>query len=151
MSQPSKGVPTGAVVVDANIPIAIVANETGAANATAAVHHYLAQQYEFYAPGAILAETLYELCGKLRDGSLTPAEHGVEIQDLALFMRLVKSPPHGDGALVLRAEAFCGTNTCRRSADGIYIALAEALAGLQPTVLLTSDEVMGKQAIRDVP
>ncbi len=150
MSQPSSALP-GAVVIDANIPIAIAANEPGEPNATAAIAHYLGQQYEFYAPGAIVAETLYVLCGKLKDGSLTDIEHTQAIQDFSMFMRLVKSPPSGEGALILRAEAVRGTYTCRRSADGIYIALAEELATTHTTVLLTFDENMSRQASHNSP
>lgn len=150
MILPSSSVP-GAVVVDANVPIATVANEPGEPKATAAVNHYLSQGYAFYAPGALLAETLYVLCGKLQTGILTKAEHAQAIQELHLFMRLVKSPPSGEGALLLRAEALRGTYTCRRSTDGIYIALAEALAATYPTVLLTFDERMSKQATSKAP
>lgn len=141
----------GAVVVDANVPIAIAANEPGEPQATAAINHYLAQQYTFYAPGAIVAETLYVLCGKLQDGSLTAPEHAQAVQDFQLFMGMLEPPPSGEAALVLRAEAIRGTYTCRRSADGIYVALAEELAATKPTVLLTFDENMSKQAARHAP
>jgi predicted nucleic acid-binding protein len=141
----------GAVVVDANIPIAIASNEVGSDNATIAINHYLAQRYEFYAPGAILAETLYVLCGKLQDGTFTAAEHAQAIQDFDLFMSMILPPPQGEGTLVLRAETFRGTYTCRRSADGIYIALAEELAASRPTVLLTFDADMSRQAARFAP
>ena len=150
-SQPSSVQTAAAVVVDANIGIAMCTNEPGAANASTAVNQYVSQRFEFYAPGAILAETLYVLCGKLQDGILTAAEHMQAIQDFALFMRLVRSPPHGEGSLVLRAEAVRGTYTCRRSSDGIYIALAEELAASRPTTLLTFDEKMGKQTAREAP
>ena len=140
-----------AVVVDANIPIAICANEPGASNASIAVNQYISQQVDFFAPGAILAETLYVLCGKMHDGTITVAEHALAIQDFALFMRLIKSPPGGEGSLVLRAEAVRGTYTCRRSSDGIYIALAEALAMSVSTSLLTFDADMARQAAREAP
>jgi predicted nucleic acid-binding protein len=91
------------------------------------------------------------LCGKLQDGSLTVTEYTQAIQDFHLFMRLIKSPPDGEGALVLRAEEMRGTYTCRWSADGIYIALAEALSDTHSTVLLTFDEDMSKQAARNAP
>ena len=66
-------------------------------------------------------------------------------------MQLVNSPPGGEGSLVLRAAAVRGTYTCRRSAGGIYVALAEALATSHRTVLLTFDENMAKQAARVSP
>jgi len=61
--------------------------------------------------------------------------------------------PHSNGeiALVLRAEAIRGLNSCRRSADGLYMTLAEELAQTRPTVLLTFDEDMAKQAARNAP
>ena len=143
--------PAGAVVVDANIPLAIVASEPGEPNASAAITQYAGQNYEFYAPGAILAETLYVLCGKLQDGNLTPTEHRQAMYDLDAFMQMVRSPPNGESVLLLRAEALRGTYSCRRSADGIYIALAEALSTSRPTVLLTFDEDMAKQATNLAP
>ena len=150
-SQPTNTQPVAAVVVDANIAIAICANEAGAVNASIAIDHYAKLKAEFFAPGAIIVETLYVLCGKLRDGILTGAEHSRAIQDFALFMRLVRSTPNGDGALVLRAEAVRGSYSCRRTSDGIYIALAEELASYRPTTLLTFDENMVKQTARTSP
>jgi predicted nucleic acid-binding protein len=53
--------------------------------------------------------------------------------------------------LLLRAEAIRGSYTCRRSADGVYIALAEALSATRPTVLLTLDEGIKRQAAANAP
>lgn len=139
------------VVVDANVPIAIAANEPGERNAAAAITQYLSDRATFYAPGAIVAEVLYVLCGKQQDGSLTATEHLQAVEDFALFMGMVNSPPGGDGSLVRRADAVRGTYTCRRSADGIYIALAEHLATSYLTVLLTFDENLAKQTTRISP
>ena len=143
--------PSGAVVIDANIPLAIVASEPGEPIASAAITRYAGLNYEFFAPGAILAETLYVLCGKLQDGHLTPTEHTQAIQDLDAFMQMVKSPVNGESALTLRAEALRAAYSCRRSADGIYVALAEALSATRPTVLLTFDSDMAKQAANFAP
>lgn len=150
MNQASSSLPN-CVVIDANVPIAIAANEPGEPNATSAINHYLANQSVFYAPGAIVAEVLYVLCGKEQEGSLTASEYQQAIEDFALFISMVNSPPGGDGSLVRRAAAVRGTYTCRRSADGIYIALAEKLAASHPTVLLTFDENMAKHAARVSP
>ena len=139
------------VVIDANVPIAIAANEPGEQNATSAINHYLANQYVLYAPRAIVAEVLYVLCGKEQDGSLTAAEYLQAIEDFALFMPIVHWPPGGDGSLVRRAAAVRGTYTCRRSADGIYIALAEVLTASYRTVLLTFDQNMANHAARVSP
>ncbi len=147
MTQPNGPTPE-VVVIDANVPIAIAANEPGEGTATAAVNAYLAQACVSYAPGAIEAEVLYVLCGKHADGSLTDEEHEQAIDDFSLFMWLIRPPPAGESSLVRRAAAVRGSYSCRRSADGIYIALAEELAGSYPTSLLTFDADMAKQAAR---
>ena len=58
---------------------------------------------------------------------------------------------NGEKSLVLRAEAIRTTYTCRRSADGIYIALAEELTATRPTVLLTFDKDMPNQIAKNAP
>lgn len=149
MNPPTRA--AGAVIVDANVPIAIAANEAGEPVARAAINHYLSLRYDFFAPGAILAEVLYVLCGKLQDGSLAESEHIQAVQDLDFFMGMFQASPKWEGSLVVRAEAIRGTYSCRRSADGIYIALAEELTTAGPAVLLTFDEDMSKQASRYSP
>ncbi len=53
----------GAVVVDANIAVAISSKEAGRdVKATTELNAYAAQGYEWFAPGAIVTETLYALC-----------------------------------------------------------------------------------------
>lgn len=96
----------GAVVMDANVFIALSAREKAKlAVAEAALSAYAAKGWLFYAPGVIIAEALYVLCGY----------------------------------------------SCRRSADGIYIALAEELAQTRTTELLTFDTDLPKQAARNAP
>lgn len=137
----------GAVVVDANVCVSIAARESTQPQAQAAITHYLNQGYEFYAPGVLITETLYVLCGKRADGSLLPDEHNLAIEDFAALMGMFLPPPVWDGLLIERAEAIRGSYTCRRSADGMYIALAETLTVTgRPTVLLTFDVDMYKQA-----
>ena len=51
----------------------------------------------------------------------------------------------------MRAEAVRGTYSCRRSADGIYLAFAEELSGTMPTMLLTFDSDLAKQAAIHAP
>ena len=143
---------TGAIVIDASVAIAICAKEnTRAPKAVAELQRYSTAGYDFYAPGAIVAETLYVLCGKLHQGKVTAAQHAQAILDFAILMSNVLSPPRGEGALVTRAEAIRSGYGCSRSADGIYIALAEELTKSIPTVLLTFDEDMHKQAARHAP
>ncbi len=60
-------------------------------------------------------------------------------------------PPYGEASIVLRAEAMRSGYGCSRSADGIYIALAEELTKSMPTVILTFDQSMGNQAASHAP
>ena len=138
----------GALVLDANIPIALVANETGASIVQDILQYYATQGYEPFAPGLIVSETLYVLCGKLQDGSLNSNEYSVAVSAFSSFMQDVLPTPGGDSTLIVRAEVIRGSYTCRRSADGVYIALAESLTQSRPTRLLTFDEDMKKQAAR---
>lgn len=148
---PSSSPASGALILDANIAVAIVAREVTEPQVSAAIEQYFLRGYSLYAPGVLVSETLYVLCGKLQNGDLTPATHSEAVKDFAEFMKQVKSLPDGEGTLVERAEAIRGTYTCRRSADGVYIALAEALTVTQPATLLTFDEDMKKQAARYAP
>ena len=45
----------------------------------------------------------------------------------------------------------CTSYGCSRSADGIYVALAEILAQTMPTVILTFDQNMQNQITRNAP
>jgi len=142
----------GAVVIDANIAIAICAGETGrAAKASAELLRYSTAGYDFYAPGAIVAETLYILCGKLQQGLLTVPGHAQATADFQALMSKILPPPSGEAAIVLRAEAIRSGYGCSRSADGIYIALAEELALSMPSIILTFDQSMSNQASRHAP
>jgi predicted nucleic acid-binding protein len=63
MSAPSN--PQGSVVIDANVLIAICSKEAGRhIKAEDRLKHYGQQGWHLYAPGVIVAETLYVLCGK---------------------------------------------------------------------------------------
>jgi len=138
--------------VDASIAVAIAAREVTEPKASAEVNRYLASGAEFFAPGVLVAETLYVLCGKLEEEkTLSPADHATAVQAFHNLMGFISSPPDGEISLVLRAEAIRGSYTCRRSADGLYIALAEALTRTRPTVLLTLDADMPKQAAKNAP
>src|SRR5258708_2095394 len=110
----------GAVVVDANVSIAVTAKEAvKEPRATARLAHYTALGYEFFAPGVLVSETLYVLCKKLETSSLTPTTQAQAIADLHTFLAFIEPPPNGEIALVLRAEAIRGSYSCRRSADGL--------------------------------
>lgn len=144
--------PTGAVVLDASVVIAICAKETGAeTKALTAIGHYSSLGYEFYAPGVLASESLYVLCGKREDGTLDAVAHDQAIIDLENLLSGILAPPDGESSLIRRAEAIRGNYTCRRSADGLYLALAEQLTATMLTVLLTFDQDMPKQAARNAP
>jgi predicted nucleic acid-binding protein len=151
MAVTSTSSPQGAVVVDANIAVSIAANEPTEANTRAEIARYSALGYDFFAPGVIVAESIYVLCGKLTDGSLSASDHAMSIKSLRVFLTRVLPPPGGDVALLSRAESIRGSRSCRHSADGLYIALTEALSQTRPTVLLTYDESMSKQAAKAAP
>ena len=143
---------TGAAVIDASIAIAISAREANREQkANAELLRLSVVGYAFYAPGVIVAETLYILCGKVQNGLLTPAEHAQAVVDFEVLMAKIQPPPTGEASLVARAEAIRSGYGCSRSADGIYLALAEVLTASMPTVVLTFDQNMDKQASRNVP
>lgn len=142
----------GALVLDANIVIALACVEPGRdVLVMAEIAHYATLGYRLFAPGVLIAETLYILCGKLRSGSLTPADYITAVATFRRTMMTVLSPPNGDTALIQRAEQIGNGYGCSRSADSIYIALAEELTLTRPTILLTFDREMPKQVARKAP
>jgi len=143
---------TGAVVLDANVLIALCAQEQDKfSKAKTTFDSYLSQGWLYYAPAVLLAETLYILCGKLQNGELTPVSHAQAMQLLQQYLLLISPPPSGDFSLAARAEAIRQGYGCSRSADGLYIALAEELAQHGPTELLTFDQGLVKQAAQNAP
>lgn len=142
----------GALVIDANITIALAAKETGReAKALPEMAHYAQLGYVWFAPGVIIAETLYILCGKKQRGALSAADYATAVLGFQTTMTSIYPPPNGDRALIARAEQIRGGYGCSRSADGLYIALAEELSQTRPTVLLTFDQDMPNQAARNAP
>ena len=141
--------PVGAIVVDANIIISIAANELTEPRASAEVARYSALGYEFFVPGVIVSETLYVLCGKLRDGTLSMTGHALAVRKADAFLKRASPPPSGDAALLTRSEYIRGNYSCRHTSDGIYIALAEELSQTRPTVILTFDQDLRNQAMRN--
>ena len=89
----------------------------------------------FYVPGAIISEVLFVLCRKLAQGILTANEHQKAIQSFLTYSQTLRSSPHGDMALIARADQLRGVADCRSAADGLYIALAEELSKIDSTVL----------------
>ncbi len=142
-----------AVVLDATIAVSISAKEkTTQAKANEEVTRYLSQGCTFFAPGVLVSETLFALCRMLEnDKTLTVTEHAQAIENFHTMLSFILPPPQGEISLVLRAEAIRGTYTCYRSADALYIALAEELSATRPTILLTLDEGIKNQAAANAP
>ena len=152
VSPVSNPLPTRAVVIDASIAIAISTREADREPLASAELLRLSNAgYLFYAPGAILAETLFVLCHKLQNGLLTPVEHTQAIVDFGTLLLKILPPPNGEASLATRAEAIRSGYSCRRSADGIYIALAEELTTTMTTLLLTFDQDMKSQVAQNAP
>jgi predicted nucleic acid-binding protein len=140
------------LIIDSNVLIALCAKEID--------KHVVADAYltrsaqagcQFYAPGVIIAECLYVLCKKLDDSSLSPADHSSAVRDLCTYMGMILPPPHGDRALIARAEQIRSGYGCSRSADGLYLALAEELAAVGRSELLTFDAGLPNQAKANAP
>jgi len=135
------------VVIDASVAIALCAKEADKlANAEAKMKEYAKNGCAFYAPGVIIAECLFVFCNKLAAGKLTAAEHNSAVLNLATLMMQIQPPPTGDKSLVKRAEEIRGALACKRSADGIYLALAEELQRAANTEVVTFDGGMRAQA-----
>lgn len=135
------------VVIDANVVIAICAKEADKlANAEAKMKEYAEQGCTFYAPGVILAECLFVFCRKRNDSVLTAAEHSSAVLGLISMMAAIHPPPTGDKSLIKRAEEIRANLGCSRSADGIYLALAEELSKEGSTEVVTFDDGMSSQA-----
>ncbi|MEO7719406.1 MAG: type II toxin-antitoxin system VapC family toxin [Capsulimonas sp.] len=142
----------GAVVIDANIVIALASREAGRVNiVNQELLHYVSLGYDWYAPGAIVSEALYALCQKLNTGVLDAAQHQTAIITLQRTLTDVFPPPQGEHSLIQRAEEIRIGYGCSRSADTLYIALAEELSQSMPTVLLTFDQDLPKQAAKNAP
>lgn len=135
------------IVVDANVAIALCSHEPGRAPVVAAALSSYAQQgRQAYAPAVIAAEALYVLCRKRAEGVLTPDEHARAVAALQAFLSALAAPPVSDLALAARADALRGAYGCSRSADGLYLALAEFLAQGAPVDLITFDVDLARQA-----
>ena len=140
------------VVVDASVAVAIAAREAGSEQiANIEMAALTGQGCEFFAPGVLLSESLYVLCKKRENGILSQAAYNQATLDLDTFLSFIQPSPTGDFGLSTRASVIHGAYSCRRSADAIYIALADSMSALSPTVLLTFDKEMPKQAAATAP
>lgn len=139
MNQPTPS-NAGAVVIDANVLVAICAKEPTGQTAEDALDDYAAQNWAFYAPGAILTEVLFILCRKQQDGSLTEAEHREAVATFNDYMQGIRPSPQGDIRFILRNEEIRQGYSCLHSADAFYLARAEELAQSSAAEFLTFDK-----------
>lgn len=117
------------VVMDASTMIALCAKEPFRyASAKAEVENYARAGSLFYAPDVIVSEALYALRRKLTGGALTNTEHAQAVQSLHIRMSAILPPPGGEASLIFRADQLCAGYGASRSADALYIALAEELS-----------------------
>ncbi len=130
-----------AVVLDANILISLCSKEKLTfQTAENAFDNYGQNGWEFSAPNIIVAEVQYVLCQKLSNGILTTIEHEEAVEFFENYMTAILPPENGEASLIKRAEEIRETYGCSRSADSLYIALAEELTTKRITELLTFDK-----------
>lgn len=141
-----------AVVIDASVLISLCSKEPGTyLVALAQMRDCRRNGAVSHGPGVLISETLFALCRKLQNAILTPQQHARAIQHLLIRMQGILPPPNGDAALIERAEQTRGSYGCSRSADGLYIALAEELTRTRPTELVTFDQAMPAHAAAAAP
>jgi len=138
-----------AVVTDANILISVCSKEPTAASVKTALENYAKNGWEFFAPNNIVAEVLYILCQKLQNNLLTPKSYDEAIENFQDQMKITQTPD--DTQIIKRAKEIQKGYGCSRSADSIYIALAEDLAKSRIVELLTFDKGMINQAAKTAP
>ena len=153
MNQPTQTPKTnaGAVVIDANVLVSICSSEPSHQTAKDALADYTAKGWDFYAPGAILTETLFILCKKLQAGLLTEAEHQTAVRVFDRLMQGIRPSPQGDIRFILRNEEIRQGYSCQHSADAFYLALAEELAQGGPAEFLTFDKRAVNVAASNAP
>jgi predicted nucleic acid-binding protein len=140
------------VVLDASFLIAYCAKEPARfAKAQSELARYTTEGWELFVPGVVVAECLYALCRKLMESELTLIEHTQAVHSFHTLMKTVQASPSGESSLILRAEAIRTTYGCSRSADSIYLARAEQLAGLGKAEIVTFDEGIDNHAKKNAP
>ncbi len=139
------------VIIDANIIISISSKESNTFRiAENAFNKYATDGCEFFAPNVIVAEGMFALCNKLKDGILTQNQHDEAVESFIDYMTIIETPSD-EYLLMQRAVEIRGTYGCSRSSDGIYIALAEELSQTRTTELLTFDKGIQNQIANLAP
>lgn len=145
---------TPCLIVDANVMVGICAREKDKYDlALTRLESYLLAGYQCYAPGVILSEVLYVLAKKLHtEGTLSLREHEDAIDDFQEYLdSVIAPPPDGDRSLLKRAQRISQGYGASRTADAIYIALAESLGGNAVSEVLTFDAGIGGQVAMHAP
>ncbi|HLA94618.1 MAG TPA: type II toxin-antitoxin system VapC family toxin [Pyrinomonadaceae bacterium] len=140
---------SNALILDANIIIAVCSKEPTALLIESTLENYSTDGWEFFAPGIIVAEVLYILCQKLQNDLLTPQSYAEAVDNFQDQMKVTQTSD--DSLIIERAKEIQSGYGCSRSADSIYIALAEDLAKTRTVELLTFDRGMVNQAAKNAP
>jgi predicted nucleic acid-binding protein len=142
---------SNALIVDANILISISSKEQDTFPiADSALKIYAQNGWEFFAPSVIVAESMFALCNKLKNGFLTQSEYEQAVDVFVDYMKFI-STPNDESSLMKRAIEIRGTYGCSHSSDCLYIALAEELSQNRITEILTFDRGMKKQIANHTP
>jgi len=143
---------SAALIVDASVMVAVCAREAGRfERASTEMANHAQMGGLFFAPGVLFAEVLFALCGKFSRGELTTQQHARSVEILVEYAATILPPPHGDHALVARAEQVRGGYGCSHSADGLYLALTEWLTRTAVAELITFDTGLQRQAAVTAP
>ncbi len=140
---------TKIAIPDANVFIALCAKEPKQSKAEKALKDYANDGWEFYAPNIIVAEVLYILCQKHQGGTLTDKAYEEAVENFQDQMKAVKTISDAD--LIKRSFEIQQSYGCSRSADSIYIALAEHLAKSSTVEIVTFDGGLVNQAAKNAP
>lgn len=139
----------GIVIPDANILIALCAKEPKQSTAEKALEIYANDGWDFYAPNIIIAEVLYILCQKNQGGTLTDKAYEEAVENFQDQMKAIITI--SEATLIKRAFDIQKSYGCSRSADSIYIALAEHLAKSHIVEIVTFDSGLVNQAAKNAP
>jgi predicted nucleic acid-binding protein len=137
------------VITDANILIALCAKEPKQSTAEDALEIYASKGFEFYAPSVIVPEVLFVLCKKHAEGFLTDRAYQEAIENFQDQMSAIIT--ESDADLIKRATEIHDSLGCSRSADSIYIALAEKLSKNNSVEILTFDKGFVNHVSSTVP
>lgn len=139
----------GFVVIDANILISLCAKEPTQTTVKQVLENYAKDGWSFYAPNLIVAEVLYILCQKHQKNTLTDKSYQEAVENFQDQMKAIQTI--NDDILIKRAAEIQKDYGCSRSADGIYIALAEYLGKSNVVELLTFDNGFINQSAKNAP